>query len=402
MKLASFGLRLVVPLSLAWSPALAQGKVWVVDDSGGPGVDFTDLPPAIAAASPGDVLLLRSGSYSKPVVSKGLTLQADQGATVTVPSLRVELVPAGERVAVLGLRGAHAMVSGCAGKVWIEGCRFETLSSGAAGGAVSVFDCADVVLVGVEGIGNYWSTAGLRTSGSSVHVYECNFEGSGGGWCDLCVPGSPIPKLAVAGAVHESGELVAHATTFEGGHGFPPWDPTLGVCLSPEGATGAAAVTLLAPAYMRDCQLHGGLGGVSFLSPCAPGFVGPPFSDLPPVELQGEYVALDVPAPIRENGAFDLTLSGSPGVLAVVGIAAQQDALLVPAWGGGLVIQGPYLVLPPVVLPPSGTLALSIELLDLGPSIESLTFLGQVAAVDAFGAFTVNGAASVLLLDGQF
>jgi hypothetical protein len=153
---------------------------------------------------------------------------------------------------------------------------------------------------------------------------------------------------------------------------------------------------------MRDCQLHGGLGGVSFFSSCAPGLTGPPFSGLAPVELLGEYVSLGVPSPIRENGTFDLTLSGSPGLLAIVGIATKQDAILVPAWGGGLVIQGPYLVHPPVVLPPAGTLAQTIGLLDLGPSVQSLTFLGQVAAVDAFGAFTVNGAASVVLLDGQF
>ena len=38
----------------------SQGRVWVVDDGGGPGVDFTDLPDAVNAAGEGDVLLIRA------------------------------------------------------------------------------------------------------------------------------------------------------------------------------------------------------------------------------------------------------------------------------------------------------------------------------------------------------
>lgn len=400
MKLTTFDLRLVLPLFLAWTPALAQDKVWVVDDSGGPGVDFADLPPAIAAASPGDVLLLRTGTYSKPVLDKGLTLQADQGAAVKVPGLRVELVPGGQRVAIFGLTSSEsASISDCGGKVWIEGCRFETLVWGSPG-AVNVLDCADVVLVDVVGIGrSITPTPGLKTSNSSVHVFECTFEGSNGSWTDA-FPGSALPMVPGPGALHESGELMALASTFSGGKGFTPFDPTIGQCVSLVQAAGAPGASLLAPSSMRDCQLHGGLGGFSFT--CGLGHTGLPFSGMAPVQLLGEYVSLDVPSPIRENGTFDLTLSGSPGVLAIVGIAAKQDAIVIPAWGGSLVIQGPYLILPAVVLPPAGTLTQTIGLLDLGPSVQSLTFIGQVAAVDAFGAFTVNGTASVVLLDDQF
>jgi len=48
-------------LSLA---ALGSASTYVVDSSGGVGSDFTDIPPAIAAAQPGDVLLVLSGNYS--------------------------------------------------------------------------------------------------------------------------------------------------------------------------------------------------------------------------------------------------------------------------------------------------------------------------------------------------
>jgi len=41
----------------------APAKTWIVDDSGGPGVDFTDIQPAIEAAVAGDLILVYTGSY---------------------------------------------------------------------------------------------------------------------------------------------------------------------------------------------------------------------------------------------------------------------------------------------------------------------------------------------------
>ena len=55
----SIARRLVCP---ALAGALLAGSLaadtWVVDASGGPGSDFTDIPPAIAAAVSGDVILV--------------------------------------------------------------------------------------------------------------------------------------------------------------------------------------------------------------------------------------------------------------------------------------------------------------------------------------------------------
>ncbi|GAB4139901.1 MAG: hypothetical protein Fur0037_06270 [Planctomycetota bacterium] len=53
-------------LSLLFAaPALAQ-RTWVVDMRGGTGVDFLDLPPAVAAAAPGDTILLIDGLTTPP------------------------------------------------------------------------------------------------------------------------------------------------------------------------------------------------------------------------------------------------------------------------------------------------------------------------------------------------
>ena len=392
-----------------------QSQVWIVDDSGGPGVDFTDLPPAIAAASGGDVLLIRSGVYSEVLLNRGLTLQADEGAVVNVAGLRIESVPAGDHVVVAGLTvPSFAWISGCGAKVWIEDCRFEPPDGTSAGHvqpAITVLDCADVVLVDTVAIGRDPyplasafdappATPGLRTTNSSVHVFECSFEGGDGEWLEGTVFSTIWVEMdPAAGAEHESGELVALASSFVGGNGHWSIDP-YGTCVD---GSGAAGVSALAPIHVRDCQLVGGAGGFGgvFVT-CPVGLDGPPWSGVPPVELAGEYVTLDIPSPIRENGTFDLTLSGSPGVVAVVGIGVSQEAILVTPWGGSLAIQGPYIILPPIAIPDSGTVTETLPLLDLGPSVESLTFFGQVAALDPVGAFTVNDASVTVLLDDQF
>ena len=49
--------------------ALVAQHVWKVHNGSLPGADFTDLPQAVAAASPGDVILV----YSWLGVAQGLT-----------------------------------------------------------------------------------------------------------------------------------------------------------------------------------------------------------------------------------------------------------------------------------------------------------------------------------------
>lgn len=57
----------------------AAASTWIVDDDGGVGVNFTDLPPAIAAAQPGDVLLVRAGTYSGFACTKALRILGEPG-----------------------------------------------------------------------------------------------------------------------------------------------------------------------------------------------------------------------------------------------------------------------------------------------------------------------------------
>ncbi|MEO0649069.1 MAG: hypothetical protein AAFZ65_00140, partial [Planctomycetota bacterium] len=59
--------------------------VLVVDDVPGPGVDFVDLPAAIEAAQAGDLVLVRTGTYSPARIERGgVSLVADSDALAFV------------------------------------------------------------------------------------------------------------------------------------------------------------------------------------------------------------------------------------------------------------------------------------------------------------------------------
>src|SRR5262245_55337300 len=92
-------LRLLVLMSLA-TPLLAQ-RTWIVDAAGGAGVHFTDIPPAVAAASPGDRIEVRgAGRYSGFVLLRGVDVEAV--ARAVVPWISVQGLPSGERAWISG------------------------------------------------------------------------------------------------------------------------------------------------------------------------------------------------------------------------------------------------------------------------------------------------------------
>ncbi|MEW6743259.1 MAG: hypothetical protein AB1486_10920 [Planctomycetota bacterium] len=57
--------------------ATASAKTWFV---GGPGADFTEIQPAVDAASPGDTILVRPVKlYRKFALAKPVTVKASSG-----------------------------------------------------------------------------------------------------------------------------------------------------------------------------------------------------------------------------------------------------------------------------------------------------------------------------------
>lgn len=181
-------LRATVCLSvLGAATALAQSTTYVVDDNGGPGVNFTDLPPAIAAASDGDVLIVRAGNYSAFQLTKGLTILGESDARVR------------PGVVVLGLQtGLHAVFShlsltdlvlqDCVGAVIVDNSTIdETHFIGPALSQVDINNCDDVrfhrTTVAAKGqlIGVPAAPTGVTITDSRVEFASCSVKGAPGG-----------------------------------------------------------------------------------------------------------------------------------------------------------------------------------------------------------------------------
>lgn len=117
-------LAVILGSSLA-SDVLAQ-RTWIVDANNGPGTNFTDLPPAVAAAQPGDHVLVRGGRYSHTIVSKGISITAIWGWVFLVNGgLMVQNIRATEQCSIKGLNSDSFTPGGltaqdCAGSLHIE------------------------------------------------------------------------------------------------------------------------------------------------------------------------------------------------------------------------------------------------------------------------------------------
>lgn len=70
--------------ALALLSATASAGTWIVDDDGGPGVDFTSIAGAVAAAAPGDLILVKPGAYGTFWVNKPLKIVGQPAVPPTV------------------------------------------------------------------------------------------------------------------------------------------------------------------------------------------------------------------------------------------------------------------------------------------------------------------------------
>ena len=85
---------------LLLAASIAAQRTWIVDQTGGG--DFTDIPPAVAAASPGDTVWVRSdGQYTSPTTSKGLRI-VTTAAAAPQGVLVVQGLPAGQELVLSG------------------------------------------------------------------------------------------------------------------------------------------------------------------------------------------------------------------------------------------------------------------------------------------------------------
>lgn len=237
----------VLTAALLASPrALAGGGVLIVDDDGGPGVDFTDIPPAVAAALDGDRILVRDGDYSAFTVDgKTLTVRAT-GSDAGIDGLvRLRNGAPDTVMRLIGFRldstERALLIESNLGPISVTDC---VLSGGngandpAPGGtfdgfaAVEVLDCAAVSFIDCEAEGGFGAdlfdadhetgaTAGgpglSMGADSNVYAYDSVFTGGFGGSVDDTedLPGA----RGGHGASMVDGFLFAEGCTFRGRSG---------------------------------------------------------------------------------------------------------------------------------------------------------------------------------------
>jgi len=345
---------ILVLLPLA-SPAFCG--TWIVDQANGPGTNFTDIPPAIAAAVPGDVLIVRTGTYSPFTLQHGLTILGQSTSVKTSGGIVLSGVPEGETAVLYNVEPLLSwnpiVISGCRGTVSLQRVDCRILVDGSRD--VRIRDVTSGFATGV----------GLSIVDSRVQIAGSSLRGGNGAHADCGIAaedGSPALWCNGASTVHFAGSFAWGGL---GGNGYSAplcWPPTPagnpGTGILAQGNGSALQLILAGPG-----QLSSG-GGYSYAGQFFTGvsawssgmtFVGlPPYlgggtlNYLPTVEPTLEMTGTPVPggmvwlrlraqpgANARLNVGYSALVQATPGVLVenLLLKARSYDRGTVPASG---------------------------------------------------------------------
>lgn len=405
-----------VALALLAMPASAG--VIVVDVTGGPGSQFTQIGFAVQAAAEGDVILVRPGSYNPVFLGdKSLTIQADGGASLVDPNfgggggLSIANLSAGKRIVLRGLTFVGQLDFGngvfstsmsaqnCAGTLWIDTCTSNS--------QVVVTNCANVVV----------TNSNLR-----------------GGDC-IQPPLSPRPALDVTAS-----NVFVHDTILIGGNGY---NASTSLPIHPAGDGSAALRAVGGTAFLSNCATRGGAGGFGFLHPNAgclsaglggpalhlasgnpavtsvdcvlavgnpgntPGACSPPTGTVLPVDVDsgtwtpwaGTPGGFKASSPVREQQSLQLTFKDAVGSSVFVLLSANTSSALTPQFSGALQLAVPLLVTGLGAIPAGGTLNLPIVVPSLPAGVLGAVVFLQGATCPPTTPCTIGAPAVVVVLD---
>ncbi len=206
--------------------AIASAHTYVVDAAGGAGVDFTDIPPAVAVAVSGDVILVHPGNYSAFTLNRAVTVLGAPTATST--DVQISGVNSGARAAIASLHIRWLAVSDCATPVILDDIAivpdFTSVQP-----RISVSNSQDVRLHDVQlpyAVFSAHGRDGLRATGSRVEVTQSTLFGGRGDDDDFGIggDGGVGVRCELGSVVHvslsEVGGGAGGDATYAGGPGF--------------------------------------------------------------------------------------------------------------------------------------------------------------------------------------
>ena len=244
--------------------APATGQFLVVDASGGG--DFLTIQPAVDAALPGEVVLVRGGVYPSFVLDKPISVLAEAVApganSVVAGPVLVRDIPAGTRAGLAGLFVEKLFFQDSAGTVLCDALGIAPSSVSAGPGddyAIEVVDCADV----------RWRQVGLNPG-----------NGSGRGGVLVVRSRLEMDGAAIDGARGIAG-VAGQPTGGDGGHGIVCTDGSL--------------------VHVANSRVRGGQGGPALFSP------GPGLWD---GGTGGDAIVVESGASLVANGTIEMELFG--------------------------------------------------------------------------------------------
>ncbi len=392
------------------APIAAQAPI-IVDAAGGPGAQFTQLQPAIDAAGPGAVLLIRAGTYRAFTLAKGLALVGEDGAIVTGPSA-VRDVPAGQHVRIRNLFLETLVIERCPGLVAAEILNLTPPSTPFGPSDVTVIDIVDSADVRMRQLG---INPGRNSGRDGVRVRNSRFSVDGGAIDGAAGSATGIARTGGVGLRCFAGADVTVAFSrvrggagdvgFQGGVALHVGAGARAAVTGSEeneliGAAGSifgcsqpnAAVHVDAGGSLRLSHRVRVSGGTSLCAPQAPAFTGPGVVSLAnPVDLslvvRGGIVAVGVPS--------QLLVLGEVGESVAILAGLTPQVLPLPSF------RGSPLLLTPVIAAPLGAVQASGDLIvPAGTPGGALGAMVLLQAVSLRAAGTLHLSNSTVLISG--
>lgn len=357
----------VSALFLAWAPGLEAQAVLRVNVNGTG--DFSDLLAAVAAASPGDTLLIGPGTYNGPVIDKPLRLVADGLGVELNSGMLIRNIAFPDQVLLNGIEAAPADLStgsltiqNCTGTVWVDSFQLDTFL---APGAFIIENSSNVVLV--DCLGAAFGGIGLDVTNSTVHVQGGEFLGSR---ATSLADGSPA-------LLASNSDIDLLDVSLIGGNGVG----MLGVATN-----GGAGLELLNNSTLtaRSLSAQGGAGGFDIFSG-ATGLPGPRSAVEPGstfTELAGPVHELEVAPVARPGDPVNYAVSGPSGHLVALNLSLGPVPLFSPLAQGSLLITAPDLAVLLGTIDASGSLTVLTNAPPLGPTVQGLQLYAQILALD--------------------